>query len=115
MPSNTDTYLYLVWDLRSSRGQTICVQTGARDIFPSNTNLLSVCCNCACTATNTQYNIVNDGTTTIEVETELGGSSTFTNLNGGNEVDLCSDTFPIYTPTTALGISITAIECGNCP
>ena len=115
MPSNTNTYLYLVWDLRSSRGQTICVQTGARDVFPSNTNLLSVCCSCACTATNTEYNIVNNGVTTIQVETELGGSSTFTNIGGGSEADLCSDVFPIYNPTTALGISITAIECGNCP
>ena len=115
MPSNTNTYLYLVWDLRSSRGQTICVQTGARDVFPSNTNLLSVCCSCACTATNTEYNIVNNGVTTIQVETELGGSSTFTNIGGGSEADLCSDVFPVYNPTTALGISITAIECGNCP
>ena len=104
MPSNSNTYLYLVWDFRTAIDTLLC--------FDSS-NIQNVCCDCSCDiTTQIGYTINNTGATTITVAFTPadGSSSPLTILNGGTGV-VCSSSVPVVTPSTYNDYSITITDC----
>jgi len=102
--STSDDFLYLIYDFRTATPQTLCVQTGAATIA----NLDSVCCNCGCASTNTEYRITNPSVTTITVSTSSGN----TILLGGTSTTICSSTYPTFTPASKdIVISVIGCDC----
>ena len=103
-PSAPQDFLYLIYDFRTSTPQTLCVQTGGETI----SNLDAVCCECECTATNTEYTITNPSVTTTIVTTSLGNTA----LVGGTSSVFCSSTYPTISPVTkGIVISVTGCDC----
>ena len=101
----TNSYLYLVYDFRTSSAQTLCVQTGAE----SAANLDAVCCDCECSAVTTEYEVINTTTTTITVTTSVGS---FALIGGQTLTGLCSSSYPSLNPNIR-GVSINVTGC-NC-
>ena len=103
--STTNNFLYLIYDLRTSTPETLCVQVGGETI----PNLDEVCCECVCTATNTEYTITNNGIATIGVTTSVAGP---TAVVAGTSVVFCSSSYPTYTPLQkGVVISVTGCDC----
>lgn len=101
---STNSFLYLIYDFRTSTPETLCVQTGLETIA----NLNEICCECQCTATNTEYTITNTSVTTITVTTSSGN----TVVLGGTSAVLCSSSYPTYTPLIkGVVISVTDCDC----
>mgnify|MGYP003632467161 CR=1 FL=1 len=102
--STANDFLYLIYDFRTSTPETLCVQVGGETI----PNLDEVCCECVCSATNTEYTITNPSVTTITVTTSLGS----TIVLGGASVVFCSSSYPTYTPVPkGVVISVTGCDC----
>jgi len=103
--TGVDKKLYLVWDLRGPTPSFLCHDTDTTSV-----GLNAVCCECSCPTVpvqDTQYRVTNTGSTTIAITWSAGSIS----LLGGNVFELCSDSYPTYTPIGASGVSISTINC----
>ena len=99
-----DKILYLVWDLRKAKESFLCFDANTTSI-----GLNAVCCECSCSEVTTEYEINNTGVTTITITYNTGTDSVV--LLGGNSVDICSNSYPAYMPTSATGVTISIINC----
>jgi hypothetical protein len=102
--TGADKVLYLVWDLRKATESFLCF-----DADTTSVGLNSVCCECSCTESTTTYRVDNSGTTTITITYNSGVDSVV--LLGDNYVDICSNSYPSYTPASAFNVSISTINC----
>ena len=102
--STLNNFLYLIYDFRTSTPETLCVKVGGETI----PNLDEVCCECVCSATNTEYTITNPSVTTITVTTSSGS----TIVLGMTSSVFCSSSYPTYTPVPkGVVISVTGCDC----
>ena len=98
-----DKILYLIWDFRKANSTLLCYSSDS-----SYAGLEAVCCACACSpSVSTTYKVTNNGTSVIDVTTSGGSQEIFPN----NFVDICSSTYPSYTPIGALSITIEIVTC----
>ena len=108
VPLTSYDYLYLVWDLRLKPLSLICQKAGTQIAL----NLQAVCCDCGCSATNTQYQILNNSQTTITISytNTSGGAASETLAGGSRGASVCSQTYPNISPSTN-NVSITVTNC----
>jgi len=103
--TGVDKKLYLVWDLRGPTPSFLCHDTDTTSV-----GINAVCCECSCPTNpvrDVEYKVTNTGSTTILI-TWSGGTLS---LLGGNVFELCSATYPTYSPVSASGVSISTINC----
>jgi len=101
--SGVDKILYLIWDFRKANSTLLCYSS---DI--TSAGLEAVCCSCSCSpSVSTTYKISNNGSSVIDVTTSGGTQEIFPN----NFREVCSSTYPSYTPIGALSITIEIVTC----
>jgi len=101
--SGVDKILYLIWDFRKANSTLLCYSS---DI--TSAGLEAVCCSCSCSpSVSTTYKISNNGSSVIDVTTSGGSQEIFPN----NFREVCSSTYPSYTPIGALSITIEIVTC----
>ena len=101
-----NTYLYLIWDLRGYSSVSLCY---------SNLSASDACCSCTtCSDLETcpKFTVqAPDEAATSFYYTPCGGTMISYNLNAGDEVTLCSETYPSFTEGNTGTVSFVQCNC----
>lgn len=103
MPSTSDDYLYLIWDLRTSTEAELCY---------SDVSVDDACCGCDnCVELCSQYEIISSGTGTVIQYTDCETGDILNVSAPEGTTNVCSRTIPIVI---AGEINVNFVQCG-CP
>jgi hypothetical protein len=113
--NSLNTYMYVIWDLRSSSAIELCRVTDP------NATAADVCCDetCFCLEQCTQYEIVisSPATSAIVEYTDCSSGETFTISKAAGTHVVCSRNLPNIISVvggTEAQVAITAGTCGTC-
>jgi hypothetical protein len=103
MPSTSDDYLYLVWDLRTPTEAELCY---------SDVSVDDACCGCDnCVELCSQYEIISSGSGAVIEYTDCETGDVITTSAPEGTTNVCSRTIPIVI---AGEINVNFVQCG-CP